>query len=108
MAVNVNGRALLMQGPEGHGWWRLDVTDAASGTDYGYIIDHDETCYPDPRSQWQPAGVHGLSRLYKQGEFGWTDDCFQPRPLGIGILDELHIGPVTPAGTMEGADEETY
>ena len=46
------------------GWWRLDVPDAAAGTDYGYVLPDDDTPRPDPRSRWQPDGVHGPSRVY--------------------------------------------
>jgi maltooligosyltrehalose trehalohydrolase len=103
MAVKVNDTALAMQGPDEHGWWQLDAPHAAHGSDYGYLIDQEETAYPDPRSQWQPAGVHGLSRVYKHDEFGWTDDDFQPRPLASAILYELHIGTFTVQGTLDAA-----
>jgi maltooligosyltrehalose trehalohydrolase len=73
VSLRVNGSTLPMNGPDDHGWWRLDVTNAGPGTDYCYLIDRDQTCYPDPRSQWQPYGVHGMSRVYDQDSFRWTD-----------------------------------
>ena len=46
------------------GWWRLDVPSAGPGTDYAFLLPDDDTALPDPRSTWQPAGVHGPSRVY--------------------------------------------
>ena len=63
-------------------------------------------CYPDPRSQWQPNGVHGLSRVYDQTAFAWTDARFQAPPLASGILYELHIGTFTPEGTFDAAADK--
>ncbi len=102
-AVGVNGTALEMQGPDEQGWWHLDVDEAGPGTDYGYYVDGSETCYPDPRSQWQPNGVHGLSRVYDQSVFAWTDTKFQPPPLAGGVVYELHIGTFTEVGTLDAA-----
>ena len=62
LSVQINGNAIPMNGPDSQGWWRCKVDDAGPGTDYGYLIDDDPKPYPDPRSQWQPNGVHGLSR----------------------------------------------
>jgi maltooligosyltrehalose trehalohydrolase len=107
VAVRVNGAALPMQGPDEQGWWRLDVDAAGAGADYGYLIEDDETCYPDPRSEWQPHGVHGMSRLYDQNSFAWLDSShsakFQPPPLASGVIYELHIGTFTPEGTLDAA-----
>ncbi len=107
MAVSVNGQARPMHGPgeddENRGWWRLDVEDAGPGTDYGYLIDEDKKPYPDPRSQWQPDGVHGLSRIYDQHAFEWSDEGFEALPLAGGIVYELHVGTFTPEGTLDAA-----
>jgi maltooligosyltrehalose trehalohydrolase len=103
MAVQVNGSALPMEGPDEQGCWHLDVKDAIPGTDYGFLIDDDPTTYPDPRSQWQPQGVHGLSRIFDQGAFLWTDSQFQSPPLASAIIYELHIGTFTEQGTLDAA-----
>jgi len=55
------------------GWWRLDVPDAGPGADYAYVLPDGDDGRPDPRSAWQPAGVHGPSRVYDHAAFGWTD-----------------------------------
>ncbi|MDQ1554392.1 MAG: maltooligosyltrehalose trehalohydrolase, partial [Microbacteriaceae bacterium] len=36
------------------GWWATEAT----GRDYGFLIDDDETPLPDPRSRRQPESVH--------------------------------------------------
>jgi maltooligosyltrehalose trehalohydrolase len=92
-----------MNGPDSDGWLLLDVEDAVPGTNYGFLIDGEPACYPDPRSQWQPNGVHELSRLYDQSAFVWTEAHFQPPPLASGIVYEMHIGTFTPEGTFDGA-----
>ena len=106
MSVHVNGVALLMEGPDEQGFWRTDVRDAGPGTDYGYLVDADVHPYPDPRSQCQPQGVHGLSRIYDQNAFSWNDAQFQARPLASAIIYELHIGTFTEQGTLDAAIEK--
>jgi maltooligosyltrehalose trehalohydrolase len=82
MVLSVNGEAIPMRGPDERGWWRLEVDAASAGAEYGFLIDDDETVYPDPRSQCQPHGVHGLSRVYDHNAFDWSDAGFQPAPRG--------------------------
>jgi len=103
VSVRVNDAIHPMHGPEDHGWWRLDLDEAVPGTDYCYLIAGDETCYPDPRSLWQPYGVHGMSRVYDQNSFLWTDAKFQATPLASGVIYELHIGTFTEDGTLDAA-----
>ncbi len=58
---------------------------------------------PDPRSRWQPQGVHGPSRMVDHKAFEWTDAHFTAPPLSSAIIYELHIGTFTPLGTFEAA-----
>ncbi len=44
------------------GWWSRQVPTAHARADYSYVLDGGEP-RPDPRSAWQPYGVHGPSRL---------------------------------------------
>ncbi|RQX11650.1 malto-oligosyltrehalose trehalohydrolase, partial [Micromonospora arida] len=83
------------------GWWKVDVPDA--GADYSFLLNDDETPLPDPRSPWQPAGVHGPSRRYDHLAFQWTDSSWTGRQLPGSILYELHIGTFTPEGTFDAA-----
>lgn len=84
------------------GWWRAEVPDTGPGTDYAYLLDDDEQALPDPRSAWQPAGVHGPSRVYDHGAFPWTDRGWTGRQLPGSVLYELHVGTFTPEGTFDG------
>ena len=95
-----------MQGPDERGWWRAPIAEAGHGTDYGFVLDDDATALPDPRSLWQPNGVHGLSRVYDHSQFAWTDQGWQPAPLAASVHYELHVGTFTPAGTFDSAIEK--
>lgn len=103
VAVKVNDSLLPMLGPDEQGWWRLRVNEAGPGSDYGFQVDGEEGILPDPRSLWQPGGVHALSRVYDQGAFVWSDTAFQPPPLSSAIIYELHVGTFTPEGTLDSA-----
>jgi maltooligosyltrehalose trehalohydrolase len=85
------------------GWWRADVPGAVPGTDYGYLLDGAGEPLPDPRSAWQPHGVHGLSRVYDHAAFPWTDAGWTGKALAGSVLYELHVGTFTPEGTFDAA-----
>ncbi|BCJ55571.1 malto-oligosyltrehalose trehalohydrolase [Actinoplanes sp. NBRC 14428] len=87
------------------GWWRLDVPEAGPGTDYAYVLPDGDSPLPDPRSRWQPEGVHGPSRVYDHAEFSWTDGAWTGRQLPGAVLYELHVGTFTPEGTFDAAIE---
>lgn len=106
LSLFMNGAALPMRGPDERGWWHLDAPGARSGTDYGFLIDDDPHPYPDPGSQWQPNGVHELSRTYDQSAFHWTDAQFKAPQLGSAIVYEIHIGTFTAQGTLDSAIEK--
>ena len=106
IAVEVDGSVLPMQGPDEQGWWRADVEQAGAGSDYGFRVNDDSKVYPDPRSLWQPNGVHGLSRVYELSAFAWSDEGFQPPPVSSGVVYELHVGTFTPRGTLDAAIEK--
>jgi maltooligosyltrehalose trehalohydrolase len=91
----------------GDGWWAVDVPDAEHGTDYAFAIDGGPP-RPDPRSGWQPAGVHGPSRVFDAGRHQWADEQWTAgggRPAPGSLFYELHIGTFTPDGTLDAAIE---
>ncbi len=88
----------------GDGWWQTTVQPSAPDCDYGFVLDG-KGPFPDPRSPWQPNGIHKLSRLVDHGAFGWTDADFRALPLAQAVIYELHIGTFTPAGTFDSAIE---
>jgi maltooligosyltrehalose trehalohydrolase len=86
---------------DANGWWSADRV-MRDGEQYAYVVD-DEGPFPDPRSMFQPFGVHGWSQCVDHNEFPWSDTHWQAPPLASGVVYELHIGTFTPAGTFEGA-----
>jgi maltooligosyltrehalose trehalohydrolase len=94
------GRRHAME-PLGRGWWEgPDVL--VDGVDYGFVLDDSEPL-PDPRSPWQPSGVHGLSRWVDHEHFGWSDAGWRPPDFATAVVYELHIGTFSPEGSFEGA-----
>lgn len=88
------------------GWWA--VAHPGMGVDYGYSLDGADPL-PDPRSLWQPHGVHGLSRTFDTQAHTWSDTAWPgPREgrggLG-GVFYELHVGTFTSEGTLDAAVE---
>jgi maltooligosyltrehalose trehalohydrolase len=86
------------------GWWVEEVSELGPGSDYAFVLDGGKPI-PDPRSSWQPHGVHGPSRLVDHDAFQWRDTGWQPPPLASGVLYELHVGTFTPEGTFDAAIE---
>jgi len=103
VAVKTGTVVYPMIGPDPAGWWKVAIDNAGPGDDYAFLIDKDPVPYPDPRSLWQPEGVHGPSRIYDQSAFSWNDAGFQPHPLVSAIIYELHVGTFTPEGTFDSA-----
>ncbi|MBV8979911.1 MAG: malto-oligosyltrehalose trehalohydrolase [Acidimicrobiia bacterium] len=86
----------------GDGWWWSEVASLAPGQDYRFSLDGGDPM-PDPRSPWQPAGVHGPSRVVDHAAFGWTDSSWSTFDLADAVVYELHIGTFSPEGTFDGA-----
>ncbi len=89
------------------GWWHPDgpVPDLhrVPEVDYGFVLDDAEPPRPDPRSRWQPHGVHGLSRSYDPSRYAWNDHAWTGRQLAGGVIYELHVGTFTVEGTLDAA-----
>ncbi|WP_392545039.1 malto-oligosyltrehalose trehalohydrolase [Oryzobacter telluris] len=97
----------------GDGWWRweppADLLADGGALDYAFVLDGAEPALPDPRSAWQPHGVHGPSRTVDTTRFAWTDEGWAGPRDGHGVLGsvvyELHVGTFTPDGTLDSAVE---
>ncbi len=83
------------------GWWRLDAPDLGEGADYAFSLDGGPP-RPDPRSRWQPEGVHRASRVVDPSRFDWRAD-WRGFHLPSAVLYELHVGTFTPEGTFAAA-----
>ncbi|HEU4910609.1 MAG TPA: malto-oligosyltrehalose trehalohydrolase [Actinomycetes bacterium] len=102
LSVLVEGESYPMSRAD-DGWWSAEVAAAVPGSDYAYLLDDDPTPLPDPRSRWQPHGVHGPSRVYDDSAFLWTDGPWRGRQLAGSVFYELHVGTFTEPGTLDSA-----
>jgi maltooligosyltrehalose trehalohydrolase len=84
------------------GWWSAAVEEAGPGTDYRYSVDGGDP-RPDPRSAWQPGGVHGPSRVFDATAHQWQDGAWPGRDVLGGLFYELHLGTFTAEGTLDAA-----
>jgi maltooligosyltrehalose trehalohydrolase len=84
------------------GWWHVDAPFVHHGVDYAFAVDGSGP-FPDPRSPWQPNGIHGFSRWMDHSAFKWTDAGWQQPPLGSAVIYELHLGTFTSEGTCDAA-----
>lgn len=102
---------------KGDGWWRwqapaMEGSAARPGTaaypclDYGFRLDGGPVT-PDPRTAWQPHGVHAESRFFDATQHTWRDATWAGPQQGDGVLGgvvyELHVGTFTPEGTLDAA-----
>ena len=99
VALHVDGRDIDATPDSPDGWWAAEA-DASHGTRYGWRVDGDEP-RPDPRSRWQPDGVHGLSAVDDE-DFAWSDGGWHGFHLPGAVLYELHVGTFTPEATFDG------
>lgn len=87
--------------PESDGVFCVDVT-APAGTLYRFEIDG-HPGRPDPRSMFQPFGVHGPSQVVDHLAYPWQDDHWQGIAKSDLVIYELHIGSFTSQGTYVAA-----
>src|SRR5947208_475271 len=99
VSVALGDRQIPME-PRPFGWRTCPVPEGAP--EYALAIGGGVPL-PDPRSHWQPYGVHGPSRLVDHSSFQWSDDGWRAPCLSSGIVYELHIGTFTEEGTFDSA-----
>ena len=83
------------------GGWFVS-TPLRFGSDYTFSLDGGDP-RPDPRSAWQPVGVHGPSRRWDATSFPWSDALWRGVDLAGAVVYELHVGTFSEAGTFDGA-----
>ncbi len=83
-------------------WMVAAETPLQHGSRYGYLVEAAGP-FPDPRSPFQPGGVHALSQEVDHGTFRWTDEGWQAPPVEAAVIYELHIGTFTSEGTSTAA-----
>ncbi len=85
------------------GWWQA-ARALPHGTDYAFAVDGGPT-RPDPRSPWQPHGVHAESRTFDTTRHVWRDGDWSGMDVRGAVTYELHVGTFTPEGTLDAAAE---
>ena len=82
----------------------LDGPRLEHGTRYAIRLDGGDPL-PDPRSPWQPDGVHGRSAWVDHSRFGWTDAGWSAGELADQVIYELHTGTFSRRGDFAGIAE---
>ncbi|HEX2239536.1 MAG TPA: malto-oligosyltrehalose trehalohydrolase, partial [Actinomycetota bacterium] len=90
--------------PRGDGWWHAEEP-LEHGESYAFSLDAGRPL-PDPRSRWQPDGVHGASRALDHAAFEWSDRSWRGIAREDLILYELHVGTFTPFGTFAAIEDK--
>ena len=81
------------------GWWCVRVDH---GDEYWISVDGGPPV-PDPRSRWQPAGVHGPTRWIDPAGLRSPTPDFPYVPLRDAVIYELHVGTFSSAGSFVAA-----
>jgi maltooligosyltrehalose trehalohydrolase len=82
------------------GYFSVHVNPAECEICY-YFKPENHKDYPDPRSQYQPEGVHGPSQTVDHKKFEWHDDRWKNFSLAEYVIYEIHVGTFTYHGTFE-------
>jgi maltooligosyltrehalose trehalohydrolase len=84
-------------------YWSIDIDASRCREGYRYSIDGGAPL-PDPRSRWQPHGVHGPSQLLDPTQWPMPHRAaFRAPPLARAVIYELHVGTFTTEGTYAAA-----
>ncbi len=103
--IVIDGHRTPMQRDSGE-TWGADIDATLLGAGYRYSIDSGAPL-PDPRSRWQPEGVHGASHVVATVLPRIAAAApFRAPPLARAIIYELHIGTFTREGTYAGAAQK--
>ena len=102
--VVAGDRRTAMAGAGG-GWHTAPSSAASDDGRYLLSVDGGDPA-PDPRSPYQPEGVHGPSQLVDHSAFPWTDGNWQGLALSDAVIYELHTGTFSESGTFDGVVEK--
>ncbi len=89
----------------GNEYFSVLVPGVKARDQYFFILDQIKE-RPDPKSRFQPKGVHGPSAVTAPQSFKWTDGKWKGLPFEDLIFYELHTGTFTPEGTFRAVIEK--
>ena len=81
------------------------VAGIGAGARYRFRLDGGGA-FPDPRSRFQPEGVHGPAEVVDPRAFVWTDQQWPGITRDGQVIYELHVGTYTAEGTYEALREQ--
>lgn len=107
----VTARYRLTTDDQAGGWWWLNEKhrgEIPNGAGYGYVLDGSGP-FPDPRSRYQPDGVHGPSRPVPPLPCASSQTApshpARSNELAEMVIYELHPGTFSPTGDFAGIIE---
>ncbi|HJU67993.1 MAG TPA: malto-oligosyltrehalose trehalohydrolase [Gemmatimonadaceae bacterium] len=100
VAVQIEGGDVHSLTPSGAGVFEETIRGVGAGTDYRYVLD--DNAVPDPVSRYQPAGVHGPSRVVDPARYQWKDAGWPGLAMPDAVIYELHVGTFSEEGTFRG------
>lgn len=87
--------------PQDDGYFCLTLANIAPGQRYGFR-NGNGPLRPDPASRWQPGGVHAGSAVWNPS-YTWSSHQWRGVERQQLALYELHVGTITPQGTLDAA-----
>ena len=87
------------------GMFTGEVDGAGPGSLYRYSLDG-MAGRPDPRSRFQPIGVHGPSQVVDPSAYAWKDGSWRGIAKRDLVIYEMHLGSFSETGDYQGAIEK--
>lgn len=87
------------------GMFSGNVPDCPTGSLYRYKLGEGSS-RPDPRTRFQPFGVHGPSQVVDPSSYQWNDGQWKGIKKRDLIIYEMHVGSFTAEGTYAAAIEK--
>ncbi len=87
------------------GWFDVFIDHQPFGETYGFVLD-DGRVVADPASRQQLGDVFGPSVLTDPRAYTWENQDWRGRPWHETLVQEIHIGTFTEAGTFAAAAEK--
>lgn len=89
----------------GEGLFAGEIAGVGPGDLYRYSLDGGPG-RPDPRSRFQPRGVHGPSQVVDPAAYRWQDQNYRGVAKRDLVIYEMHVGSLTRQGTYTAAIDQ--